>query len=110
MFGNKIPTIRPQPSADFTPTDAQPQGTETLHLGVRVWQLRVADEEALSQLMRFVGTHEGVTELKPRYRYNPQKQREYRARKKAKEAEEQLSSVRHEQSESSPGVSLHDGT
>lgn len=89
MFGKDIPTIKPAYTTDMqhpVPTIAHEQADRTAQPHrIKVWQIRVDNEEALNQLMRFVGTHDGVTDLKPRYRYNAEKQKEYRARKKARD-------------------------
>ena len=67
------------------PTEAQPPKPPTDTTGKRVWMLRVHDETSLDQLIAFVEGAEGISDLKPRYPYDAQKQRDYRARKKAKE-------------------------
>ncbi len=87
MFGKDIPTIRPH-SSSFQQTreeEAPDPDPPNPNIGKRVWMVRVKDEATLKRLVAFVVSDEGITELKPRYPYDAQKQREYRARKKAKE-------------------------
>ena len=100
-----IPLIKPSYQTSTTGPLEKLEEANPDYTGKRVWVLRVASEEALNQLMRFVGTHEGITDLKPRYKYNAEKQRAYRARKKA---EEQLHSMRSEQEPSPPDLPVSD--
>ena len=82
MFKN-IPTIKPHFQTSLQYEEPTPTGPD--YKGKRVWMLRVADEAALNRLIAFLATNDDISDLKPRYPYDAQKQRDYRARKKEKD-------------------------
>ena len=87
MFKN-IPTIKPHSqTASQAPIPNEPPNPDApnQNTGKRVWMMRVADENALKRLVAFVALDDDITDLKPRYPYDAEKQRRYRARKKAKD-------------------------